>query len=1149
MPRLLRFALIGVFSFACWAQDRGTISGAVTDTGGASIPGATVKVVNPSTGLTQNATTASDGTYSVPYLPAGRYSVSVTKTGFKAMEATNIIVSVTTTTRMDFQMPVGQLQETVEVTAENPPLVTERSDLGAVVNTKTIIDLPLAVSGGLRDNLAFAILTPGVVLTSPGDNNSLRIGGGLSAGHSMLLDGAEAGSERRNDASFQSLSTDAIGEFKIITNGYSAEYGRTANGIINFTSKSGTNEFHGTAFEYFRNEKLNARQFFSPTRAIVRQNNFGGTAGGPVWIPKVYDGRNKAFFFFSYEKAIFRSGSPSGLTSIPPEALRAGDFSNWRDGAGRVIPIYDPATTRIEGNSVVRDQFPGNRIPTNRISPIASTLNKYLPPTELGTQFNNVRQVGTGGANQNVWSIKGDYNITANSRVSGMFSKQFFGAPDASGPYPGPLAENFNSSGTNKFFRVNHDQVITPTLINHVTLGWNKRDVIEYFPERYYSGIPEADRQIIGLKGTASADITGNRMAPPRYVVGDGYGNMGFWIDTKSPSRTWDLNEQIAWVKGSHNLKFGFRFLRQDYQRLDCNGCSGEASFNPLTTGLPGSVNQSGSGYAAFLLGLSSGGNYHFPGDFSFGQPYYAGFVQDDWKVSRKLTLNLGLRYDLPPPKTEKESRVSNLCLTCPNPAAGGIPGALQFAGNGAGRTGESRFLDTRKNAWGPRVGFAYEVVPSLVIRGGGAIFYIAQREGGNADRGTLGFGGNAQFTSPDNGLTQAFNYNNGFPSYPPPPNFDPGQALFGNPPFAARYAGLAGKMYDWNFTVEKGFGANTVVRASYQATMGSSLLANRELLNQVNPQYLGLGQLLFLPASSDAAQAAGIKLPWATFPSTRSVSQALRPFPQYNNFDHDVDSDTTGHSTYHAVSISAERRYSAGLWFSTSYTFSKLISNVQGENPGLGGFTGNGDSATQNGYDRRADKAISNQDVPHHLVLAYSYELPVGKGKKFLNHANPFVQGALGGWKIAGIQNYQSGYALRVTSNQNIGLFSGTIRADMVAGQPLVNPAWTGDPASGPYINPNAFRRPANFTFGNSGANLPWLRSPALLTEDFTLAKDFPLFKEGQRIEFKASAFNIGNRVRFGDIQMGIENPDFGKVTSQKNSAREIQLNLRLVF
>jgi hypothetical protein len=435
------------------------------------------------------------------------------------------------------------------------------------------------------------------------------------------------------------------------------------------------------------------------------------------------------------------------------------------------------------------------------------------------------------------------------------------------------------------------------------------------------------------------------------------------------------------------------------------------------------------------------------------------------------------------------------------------------------------------------------------VIRGAGAIFYVAEREGGNADRAELGFGGNATFSSPDAGVTQAFTLGNGFPSFPKPPNLDPGLGLFGTVPFAARYAGLAPKMYDWNFTIEKGLGLNTVLRASYHATIGVSLLSNRENLNQVDPKYLALGELLFLPVSSDAAKAAGISPPWAGFPANRSVAQALRPFPQYTGFDHDVDADTTGHSTYHALSISADHRYSNGLWFMTSYTFSKLISNVQGENPGLGGFVGNGDTGTQNAYDRRADKAISNQDVPHHVVLAYSYELPVGKGKRFLANSHPFTQGVLGGWKLSAVHNYQSGYPLRVISNQNIGIFSGTIRANIVGGQPLMNPSFKGDPNKERYINTAAFARPANFTFGNSGAMLPGLRSPALLTEDVTLGKDFPLFREGRRLEFKASAFNIGNRVQFGGINNSVESPDFGRITSQTNRAREIQLSLRFVF
>lgn len=1149
MPRTLKTFLLSLFlSTFCLAQgDRGNVVGSVTDSSGAGIPGVAVTIQSPSTGLVQKTTTASDGNYNVPYLPAGSYSVTAEKTGFSVAESAGIIVEVSNTTRVDLQLQIGHVQQKVEVTGTAPVVQSDRSDLGTTLNSKTIIDLPLSLGGGLRDNLAFTLLTPGTVFNS-GNDNSLRIGGGLSAGQSMLLDGAEAISERRNDSGFQSVSTDAIGEFRVISNAFSAEYGRLSNGVISFTTKSGTNDLHATLFEYFRNDKLNARQFFSPTRSIVRENNFGGTAGGPIWLPKVYNGRNKAFFFFSYERDITRTGSPSGLTTVPTVAEKGGDFSQYKDANGNVIPIYDPASTQVVGASITRQQFPGNIIPANRISAVAATLNKYLPNPTLPGETNNINVVGNGGANQNVYSIKGDYSITSNSRLSGLFSKQYFGSPDSIGPIPGPLGNNFNSAGTNKFYRLSHDQVITPTVVNHVTFGWNNRSVIEYFPQRYDT-IPAADRAILQLKGASTTNPTSNILPPSAYNVGGAYGEYGFWINTDSPSRTANLNEQLSWIKGAHNLKFGFEYLRADYRRINCNGCTGEADFSANTTGLPGATTLTGNPYASLLIGAPASGNYTVAGDFSFGEPYYAFFVQDDWKVNKKLTLNFGLRYELPYPKTEAQSRVSNLCLTCPNPAAGGILGAVQFAGTGPGRTGKSSFLDVRTNAWGPRLGFAYQVLPTLVIRAGGGMFYVAEREGGNADRAEQGFQGSASVASPDGGFTPAYSFAQGLPAAPPVPNLDPGLNIFGTVPFAATYAGLAPKMIDWNFTIEKSVGQNTVLRASYQGTSGISLLANREILNQVNPKYLSLGSLLFLPVGSSAAQAAGIQKPWAGFPDSESVAQALRPYPQYTGFDHDVDADTTGHSTYHAVSFSVEHRYSHGIYVSGYYTFSKLISNVQGENPSLGTFIANGDTGTQNGYDRRADKSISDEDVPHHVVLAYTYELPVGTGKRFLGNPNKLAQGVLGGWKLSAVHNYQSGYPLRVNSNLNTGLFSGQERANYVGGQPMLNPAWNGDPNLALYINPAAFVRPAPFTFGNSGANLPWLRSPALLSEDVTLAKEFPLFREGQRLEFKASAFNIGNRVQFGGIDMTVEDPNFGRVSSQSNQARQVQLSLRAVF
>ena len=367
-------------------------------------------------------------------------------------------------------------------------------------------------------------------------------------------------------------------------------------------------------------------------------------------------------------------------------------------------------------------------------------------------------------------------------------------------------------------------------------------------------------------------------------------------------------------------------------------------------------------------------------------------------------------------------------------------------------------------------------------------------RTGGNADRRTAGFGGLTTAASVT-GYSEAFTLSQGFPPAQKPPIIDPGLNLFGSVPYQPKYVERAPYMYDWNFTLERSVGKNILLRTSYQATLGIKLLTARENINQVDPKYLSLGQLLFSPVGSQAAVDAGIKLPWSTFPTNRPVNQAIRPLPQYTNIDRRTDADNSGHSTYHAFSAGIERRYDIGLWFQASYTFSKLISNAQSDHAGGGGFNGNGDVVTQNAYDRRADKALSNQDVPHNLVMAYVYDLPVGKGKKLLANANSLAQNVVGGWRVSGTHYYRSGYPFSILSNQNTGLFSGTVRANLVPNVPLLNPNFSGDPNAQPYVNRAAFVRPPNFTFGTSGANLTGLRTPGVINEDFSVGKDFPLF------------------------------------------------------
>ena len=1154
---ILRAAvLVSLLSTFCFAQDRGTITGSVTDALGAAIVEAKVTIRNPATNLTQEVATNAEGTYTVPYLPAGIYTVQAEKPGFNTFQTPDVRVSVNTASRVDFRMTVGDVRQVIEVTAEAQLLQTDRSDLGRVISSKAIMDLPLFLGGGLRNNLAFVSLVPGVL----GDVGNPRIGGGLLSGASLLLDGAESNSERRNDPGFQAVSAEAVEEFKVQTGTYSAEFGRTSNGIVNFTTRSGTNAFHGSGFYFNRNEVFNARRFtYGPgKREVSRQHLGGGTIGGPVWIPKVFDGRNRAFFFLSNEKSRFRAGSPSNVITLPIDEFRRGDFRRYTDAGGNVVPLYDPFNAQ---GGIITDGFARPRMQCNgvlnvicpeRIHAVPKLIQGLLPaPDDPSQVFNNTRAVGLPGSDQDVRSIKGDYVFSEKSRVSGLISRHFFESPPNIGPIPGALGENFTAGGINKYFRVNHDLILRPNLLNHFTFGHNRRDIHEEGPRR----TTEDFRKAIQVKGATGSRIGVNTEYQTEF------GNFNNGVETLSPSRTLNLNEQLTWLKGKHTFKFGFQYLLANYRRQDCNWCSGQVGFSPVATGNPGVSTRTGSSYAAFLLGLAGGGNFNYGADIEFRFPYYAAYIQDDWKVTNKLTLNLGLRYDLAFPKEEANHQNSNFNPSLPNPGAGGLLGALEFAGDGPGRSGKSRFQDTRKNGFGPRAGFAYQAFSKTVVRGGAAIFYQAMREDGNADNGVQGFGGRfgavPDFLS--NGVS--FRLDNGFNEFGTlvenlrPPKIDPSLVNFQSPTYMTAEAGRAPMFYDWNFTMEHAFTSNTLLRMGYHATIGVRLLNNRQNFNQLDPKWWGVyGDLLGRRLDDPQVVATGFRLPYAGYPVNRQLQQALRPYPQYVGLSTGVGGENSGHSSYHALESSFEHRFANGLYFLGSYTFAKLITNVEGENPGLGGFVGEAAGSQQNQYNRAADKSVSNQDTPHTLVLSYVYELPVGKGKQYLSNMHPVANTVIGNWRISGVQRYQSGRPLRVVSGQNLFGAGGQPRASFVLGQPLRNPNFDSQTPNKPnnsYINPAAFRRPLNREYGDTPALIAQLRGLPLLHEDLSLLKNFYIGKsEARYFELRAAAFNIFNRHRLGGIDQNLDSSTFGRINNpQINSPREIQFGVKFYF
>lgn len=1145
--------LIGTVALA---QDRGTITGNVTDASGGAVPGAIVTVANPATGLSQTTVTAADGAYSVVYLPVGAYSVSVEKTGFKKSDVAGVQVLVNTATRVDLKLQVGTIAETVQVSGQAALLQTDRSDLGHVVENIAIERLPLFANGGLRSNNAFVLLNPGANATITSDpdvtGGAPRVAGGVAYGNSQLLDGAESMSERRNDPQMRVVSAEGIQEFKVQTGAYSAEYGRTSNGVMNYTTKSGTNELHGTAFGVLRNNALNAKGFYygAHTPAVHNQNLEAASIGGPVYVPKVVDGRNKFFFFFSGERSRAKDVNAPGLISTAIADFRNGDFRKYTGANGVMVPLYDPfdASGNIIADASQRPRMQCNGVLNvicpDRISPIAKFIQQtqYYPlPDNPGQVFNNTYDRTNGsrtpGENQGVYSIKGDAYATQKVRVNGLFSKTYFNSYPLHGSTPGPVSDGFQEFGNFKWVRANVDYVARPNLLNHFTFGYNQRDLGEdsIAPDTTYH-----DATLLPGVNTKVPNYT-------KYQTE--FGNFGSHVWTRSPGRTWNINEQLTWLKGRHNLKFGFDYIRPNYRRNDCNNCAGIISTSTASTGNPSVSGATGIGYASFLLGLASSATYSFGADINFVFRYYAWYVQDDIKLTSKLTLNVGLRYDLPFTRYEPNGQNSNFNPTLPNPGAGGLLGAMEFAGSGPGRTGRDILQYTRHDGFGPRLGFAYQLNRKTVIRAGGSVVYDSIREDGNADSGIQGFGGSysapANFYS--NGISLLFSRGFSDPALQPliaaakPVQISPNVANFSSPTYRPGESGMPGYYVDYNFTVEHSLTPSTLWRGGFHANYGVKVQANQNF-DQLDPRYWSIyGNLLgsnlstLVNAAGEPTNpvliANGFRLPYAGYPLNLQLNQALRPYPQYSG----VSGPTlSGHSTYNALETSLEHRFNRGLYVLASYTYSKVMAS----------------NAGQNVYDHLTDKAIASFDRPHIFALSYIYDLPFGKGKPLLSGVNPVVNAIIGNWSFSAVQRYQSGNPLTPSCGQQM-YNAGSARCSYVPGQPLYNPNWNPDDPNSPYINPAAFVQPANLTFGNLPAVLAQLRQPTQLNEDISVNKRFRFgHVETRNVEFRASAFNIANRHLLGGITTGVTSATFGRITTpQSNQPRNVEFSLRLTF
>jgi hypothetical protein len=1232
--RFLSVSLLLAFSAitASAQSDRGSIAGTVLDSSGGAVANAKVAVTSTETGAVYSATSGPTGGFRVQDVRVGTYDVSATAPGFKIEKKTGVVVQVNSTASLEFSLQAGDVKETLTVLADAPAVQTETSEIGTVVTTRQIEELPLALNSTgqshLRSVESFVFLTPGTV--GPGtfsDSSSSgifesKISGGQNLGTEVILDGASiAHAELGPTFDENAPSVEAISEFKITTSTISAEFGRTSGGVESFTTKSGTNSYHGAAFDLLHNDKLNAVPWNnisngSNFKPRDHQNDFGGSLGGPVRVPKLYNGHDKTFFFFSWEQ--YRNNlSAANVTTLPTDAERSGDFSKLLGAStGLTNPcdntpvlrgqIFDPSTASCPTGFVGgRIAFQGNKITS--ISPVAQKVLSFLTvhsnPNATDPLRNNFIFVSVNPIRDTTMTFRIDQNWGNSNKFFFSYSsrdqEQFNGNPGL----PPPLDTNFFKSRFSHYLRFGWDKTISSTLLNHFNVGFNRLNdpsIADSFTGQDWPktlGIP-------GISGVLFPKFTFNASGLNIGYSGFSAGN----FDNAIPNGL-IVADSVSWIKNRHAFRFGFEWRHSQFSRINSGNTSPAYDFNNFQTAFAPNDTFSGDPFASFLLGLPQDESAHISSLVPrWNQNYYAPYVQDDFKFRKNLTFNLGFRYDVDTPRHEAHGAQSVLDLNTPNPGAGGTLGALIYGSNATG-------AKTYYKNFGPRLGFAYSPeklfgrFSQTVIRGGYGIYHAALFYTDFGDSLSSGATINPTFTSPNSFspvLVQGKgSLDAGFPAFAPPSNAQDPALLNGNfqgnPSYVGPSNGRSGMVQNWSLEIQHQLAQDLIFSLGYVGNHATRLNSNLQQLNAIDPKFLSLGTKLNDPVMSAAGQATlatlGVTVP-AWFESLYGptggdlVGQLLLPFPQYvsgrfNNSGIRTDCclQNLGQSTYNALQAKLERRFRNGLNLLASYTYSKTLTDADSAYAGLTAFGSSDTFTAQNPHNLNAEKALSYQDVPHAFVLSYLYELPVGKGKKFLDRGG-VVDKVLGGWQVGGVHRYQSGAPfIPFTSDaHNSDFGTANTRLSLIPGQPLLAPnhssynpflggsGCTPNPnGSGTYLSqstnnffncaafldPNAPNLVAQrgYTFGNLPKVFGNIRSPHYVNEDFSLIKRFTLY-EAHVLSFKADFVNLFNRHTLGRGDGCVTCDSFGRPGAQfggspfaLNAPKIIQLTFRYQF
>jgi hypothetical protein len=1119
------------------AQALQGINGTVTDNTGAIIPNATVTATNVATNVSKTAVTSSAGTYQFTDLLPGTYTVKVDAPGFQTSVHTGVGVEVSRFSTVNAALEVGRTEQTVNVTESAIALNTTAPSLGTTIENKVVRELPNQISGGRGRQIdQFVFLAPGVT----GGTFSKRINGGVDFESEVVFNGVPmAQSETQGFQTIWNPPYELVNQFNVLRSTFSAQYG-LAQGVVTYNTASGTNTLHGDAFEIIRNNFFDARGAYNPTVPIDKENNYGFSIGGPVIIPKLYNGKNRTFFHLSMDW--YRQNQlDTGFSSLPTAAEKAGDFS------GLGYTIWNPRNSgcNASGNTP-GTPFIGNIIPKVCFSPVSAGLLQYMPDPALPGFTNNQQSLrGVIPTRQNPWGFTIDHTISDRQSIhwTQWRDKQTSYGTETGAKFPtdNPLTSNTYNPDLGTVFILNYALTVNPHLVMTTGASW----------------LGELNDQI------------SQRTAAPNFAPAPGLTQLSQitfsgplnptdfgspWIESINRKLGWVVQNNWLWVQGRHTFNIGGEFRRTYQDDNECQHCAGTFGFSNNQTADPNNLSNSGNAFASFLLGTVDNASRIGSQELRLRNKAFAMYIQDDFKWTPRLTLNLGIRWDLMFPFTEVDNNIVYFDSHIPNPAAGGRLGAATKFGDCDGCAGITRATLHRAH-FSPRAGFSYELNNKTVLQGGFSMNFL---DGGAYEYGTSKVAVNygnlllGSFTRNSTGSTTA-----GFGSwdtnvlpYPSPVPFNPGLGVGTQiNGFDPINDGIAPYVLVWNVGVQRELPHQMFLSVAYAGNRANHLPGQLNPPNQLAPVFLNQYGSLLGQDFATVGPSLGIATPYPGFLTdfpTANLLQALRPYPQFANIFNNFDN--TGSSLYNALQVQVEKRYSNGLSFLVSYNLSRMMSNT---NSGFTSFAAN----SLNKDNQKAEWSIDNNDQTHMINIAGTYELPFGKGRTFLNRGG-VVNAILGGWQISPILTYATGTPL----------WSGTGGSVYVAGDPLGNGCTGCNRANVvstsnmqfsynnvykglPVINKADFSDPGPWVLGNAPRVLKQLRNPFGFNENVALAKYFDL-GERVRLKLEVEYFNVLNRVVFGGPDLNYNDSNFGLViNSQNNSPRQGQGHLAIVY